>query len=354
MITLTAKRSQGFSLIELMVAMVLGLVLMGGVIQVFLTSKQSYAYNEELGWIQENSRFALEYMTRDLRMAGYFGCSTEVPVVNTLNPIGGTGWQTAFGNGINGYDGEDTSNVAFTGAEFPQPARPAVTSGTVPRSDVVTLSKLDTSQSFSVTGHNAVSANITIGAHPFVTGDILVVSDCRQAAIFQHAGSNTGKVVHNTGTGTPGNCTGDLGAGSPTGCPNGGTLTYGDDALVSKAVSFAYYVDVATNGLPALYVQELDHDASTTATELVQGIENLQALYGEDITGDGFANRYINADDVSDWTAVVTTKIYLLSRSLVESASEPQTFSFMGTNYTPTDRYLRQEFVSTVQIRNRG
>tara|TARA_R110001592_G_scaffold52511_6_gene160656 strand:+ start:1337 stop:2398 length:1062 start_codon:yes stop_codon:yes gene_type:complete len=353
MITLTKKPSQGFSLIELMVAMVLGLVLMGGVIQVFLSSKQSYVFNEELGWMQENSRFAIEYMTRDLRMAGYFGCSTEVPVVNTLNPVGGTGWQTDFGNGIGGYDGDDTTNLAFTSAEFPQPPIPAVTSGTVPRSDVVTLSRLDNSRSVSVTGQ-INGTTLGVGTHDFESGEILVITDCDHSAIFQHIGVNPNRAVHNTGTGFPGNCT--RGLGTPvlcTGPPAGNSYTYGTDASVMRAVSSAYYVDVATNGLPALYVRALGNSATTISNELVQGIENLQVLFGEDITGDGFANRYINADDVTSWTDVVTTKVYLLSRSLIQSASEPQTFSFMGTNYTPTDRYLRQEFVSTVQIRNR-
>jgi type IV pilus assembly protein PilW len=352
MIALKAKRSQGYSLIELMIAMVLGLVLMGGVIQVFLTSKQSYAFNEDLGWMQENSRFALEYMTRDLRMAGYFGCNTEAPMVNTLNPIGGTGWQTNFVNGMGGFDGDDTGNLAFTSNEFPQAPRPTLAAGTVPRSDVVSLSRMDNSESFSVTAHGG--NNITIGAHSFQNGDILVVSDCRQSAIFQNSVGNATQVQHAMGSGaTPGNCFNLL--GSPGECGSGTfAFTYNNDASVMRAASFAYYVDTAANGLPALYVRELGNEATTTSSELVQGIENLQVLYGEDITSDGFANRYVAADEVTDWTAVVTSKIYLLARSLTASASEPQTFSFMGTNYSPTDRFLRQEFISTIKIRNRG
>lgn len=354
MIAFKVKPSQGFSLIELMVAMVLGLVLMGGVIQVFITSKQSYSFNEELGWMQENSRFALDYMTRDIRMAGYFGCNTEVPVVNTLNSIGSIGWQTAFRNGIVGYDGDNTISLAFTSPsdKFPQAPRPTLASGEIPRSDIVTLSRMDNSQSFPVLGH--LGQVIAIGSHPFQLGDILVVSDCDQTAIFQHSGGTPGEVEHNTGgTSFPGNCT--RGLGSYSVCSAAGNVyIYNDDGAVTKALSIAYYIDTATNGLPALFIRELGNQATTTTTELVQGIENIQVLYGVDATGDGFANRYVAAGVVTDWTDVVTCKLYILARSLTASASEPQIFSFMGTNYTPTDRFLRQEFISTIKIRNRG
>ena len=359
MITLNKRTSQGFSLIELMIAMVLGLVLMGGVIQVFLTSKQSYAFNEELGWIQENSRFAIEFITRDVRMAGYWGCGTAGGIANTLDPLpSGSGWQVDFNNSLGGFDGDDTGNAVFTGSpsEFPLTTPPAVTSGSVPRSDVLTLSRADSSNSFKVTGHNASSAVITVGTHPFEKGDILIVSDCDHAAVFQETGGNPDKVGHNRGGSvSPGNCT--KGLGLPvvcTGPATGTAYTYGDDAFVMAAVSYAYYVDTATNGLPALYVRELGNDASTNSSELVQGIENFQVLYGEDISGDGFPNRYVTAKDVTAWTDVVTARIHILARSLTQVASEPQAFNFVGTSYTPADRFLRQEFVSTVKVRNKG
>lgn len=68
----TVRRFQlGLSLVELMVAMALGLLLMTGVIQVFLSSRQTYAANEAMGRLQENGRFALEFIARSARMAGY-------------------------------------------------------------------------------------------------------------------------------------------------------------------------------------------------------------------------------------------------------------------------------------------
>ena len=64
-------QQRGLSLVELMVALVLGLVLMTGVIQVFLASRQTYATNEAMARMQENGRFALEFISRSARLAGY-------------------------------------------------------------------------------------------------------------------------------------------------------------------------------------------------------------------------------------------------------------------------------------------
>lgn len=65
------KVEQGFSLIELMIAMLLGLILIGGVINLFLASSQTYRLQESMFRVQESGRFALDFMLRDLRDAGF-------------------------------------------------------------------------------------------------------------------------------------------------------------------------------------------------------------------------------------------------------------------------------------------
>jgi type IV pilus assembly protein PilW len=65
------QQQTGLSLVELMVALVLGLVLMTGIIQVFLSSRQTYTANEAMARMQENGRFALEFISRSARNAGY-------------------------------------------------------------------------------------------------------------------------------------------------------------------------------------------------------------------------------------------------------------------------------------------
>src|SRR5690554_7569775 len=70
-------RSRGVSLIELLVALAIGAVLVLGLVQVFGASRAAYQMSEGMARVQENARFAMDFLQRDLRMAGHFGCSTD-------------------------------------------------------------------------------------------------------------------------------------------------------------------------------------------------------------------------------------------------------------------------------------
>ena len=89
-----SRHQRGTGLVEIMVALTLGLVLMGGVLQIFLSNKQTYRMQEAHARLQENGRFAMEKISRDIREAGYWGCaSRSVSTVSgflktTLNTLG--------------------------------------------------------------------------------------------------------------------------------------------------------------------------------------------------------------------------------------------------------------------------
>ncbi len=75
MIAMHKKHNQsGFTLVELMVALVLGMFLTAGVIQVFTSNQQTYRVTENLSRLQENGRFAIEFIARDVREANYKAC----------------------------------------------------------------------------------------------------------------------------------------------------------------------------------------------------------------------------------------------------------------------------------------
>ena len=65
------QRQRGLSLVELMIGLTLGLILLLGIIQVFISSKQTFATNDAMAKLQENGRFALEFITQSARQAGY-------------------------------------------------------------------------------------------------------------------------------------------------------------------------------------------------------------------------------------------------------------------------------------------
>jgi type IV pilus assembly protein PilW len=77
---------RGFSLVELMIAVALGIFLTGGMIALFVNSNQTYRVQENLSRLQENGHFATNFLTQDIRMADYWGCLTSsVVITNRLN-----------------------------------------------------------------------------------------------------------------------------------------------------------------------------------------------------------------------------------------------------------------------------
>lgn len=351
-------KQKGLGLIELMISITLGLFLISGAIGVLVSSKVSYNLNKELTWIQDNARFATRILNRDVRMAGFTGCSRRQGFSSTLNPVSsGTGWFIDFENAIRGWDG--------AASDYPTPEFPAAfTSSTVaglPDSDLMSIRHADGTEVAVADNIPTTSASIDIiGMHDFVDGDILVITDCEQTTVLQVTGNNPTRLVHNTGTGTPGNCSvflGHLNCSSHS--DNRREFRAEDGAFIMQMQAHAYYVSAAADGTPTLYRRKLVATGGNPALEdeeLVQGVENFQVTYGFDADGDGYANRYVNANDVAagDWVNVVTARMHLLFRSFSQVTSEPQSFRFMGTNYTPTDRYMRQEFISTVELRNKG
>ena len=86
------KAVRGFTLVELMIALTLGLLIVAGVTSLFIGMRASYSFQEGLSRVQENGRFAVQHLSHELRMSGFAGCSNNI--VNWLNPAG-TGYTTS-------------------------------------------------------------------------------------------------------------------------------------------------------------------------------------------------------------------------------------------------------------------
>jgi len=85
------KYQKGFSLIELMIATALGIFLSAAMISLFVGSKQSYRLNENMSRLQENARFAVSFMSRDIRMTGYHACVTAIERDDAVSGQNNTG-----------------------------------------------------------------------------------------------------------------------------------------------------------------------------------------------------------------------------------------------------------------------
>ena len=103
------REQRGFTLIELMISMLLGLVLVAGTIQIFNSNRVTYQFTDGLARIQENARFAFDRISFQARMAGYKGCLADVAVFNNLNvanPFLDDIENGIVGHNANGHSGE--------------------------------------------------------------------------------------------------------------------------------------------------------------------------------------------------------------------------------------------------------
>jgi type IV pilus assembly protein PilW len=122
-----------------------------------------------------------------------------------------------------------------------------------------------------------------------------------------------------------------------------------NDSIVIELQTVTYSIAAGASGEPALFRSEFGD-----AQELVEGVENLQVLYGVDSDSDDFPNQYVTSNKVIDFEDVVALRIDLLMRSLNDFVTDdPQTYSFNGVQTTPADRRIRQVFSTTIALRNR-
>ena len=337
-------KDRGLSLVELMVALAVGLFLMAGVLQIYLGSRQSFRVQESLSRLQENGTFALMFLEQDLRMADYRGCGTRsarVPLNNILIPSGDYLWD--FVTGIEGFEAVSTSDWDRSPDNN---AIPTPLGG----SDIVTVRRA-TGETFKVVSHASGTDDVEINSGSTIeAGDVVMVATCKSAAVFQVTNSSaSGILEHDSGSDgdadTPDNSTSDLG----TGYANG-------DLFLIDTVT--YYIRNGNNNRPALF-RKVGND---NAQELIQDVEDMQITYGEDTNMDALVDRYVSADGVANWSNVISVNVNLLLTTPEDNLTpdgEPQPYVFNGVNYDgvsgplPEDNRLRHSFSSTITLRNR-
>jgi len=293
------RKLAGVSLVEVMIAMLLGLMLMGGILQVFASSRQSYRVHDAVSRMQEGGRMALEIIARDVRMADFWGCLSEGGnVVNNLNNAG-AGYIDFAAGGIGGTEGA-------AGAPDTLILRGGINSGLAVEPPY---------------GPQA-SANIKVAAgNDLEQDDIVFVSDCSAGDIFQISNANpsgAGVLVHNTGNASPGN----YNATNP-GCPGGNahclSQIYGSDASVFSVQEITFTVAPGSEGQPALF-------------------RNGQ-----------------EADQIIDMDSVISIRFAVVTRSYNDNLTGglTQNYSVLGADVVAADSRLRQVYTSTVTVRNR-
>ena len=324
-----AKQS-GVSLVEILVAMVISLFLLGGIIQVYMGNKTTFTFTNAMAEIQENGRFAMETITRDLRLSGEWGCILFDPsdtsnINNAINAGSYPDYDSDFHDFVNEEGIEGTNGTGLNGSDT------LIVRGGKP-------GQANVESPFIVAGTLQL---FTDTINTISGGDIILVTRCGSNDLLGTAEADILPVL----SVVPG--TNILQRRINLGAAK--SQQFENDAAVIELQTVTYSIANGASGEPALFRAEF-----TNNQELVESIQDMQILYGIDTDGDNFPNQYVTSNNVPNFQNVVSVRVMLLVRSIDDFVTEdPQTYSFNGVQTTPADRRIRQVFTTTIALRNR-
>lgn len=282
------RRQSGLSLIELMVALLIGAVLIFGATTVYLNSRKSYGVSEAVSRLQETGRYAMSVIETDVRMANYWG------LMKGASTIGGQAAQTAAAAPV------ATSAALITcGTNFAADLNTNLQGD----NDTYQLSATRTAGCDALTDLNSGAAWATT---PVATADTLTV---RRASVFPGTvGAGTLQVCSSR---VAGRLVSDSTA--CTGAPQG---------QVNNLIVNAYYIDrnsTQQRGLPSLRRKTLTSIGGVPQfrdQEIIAGVEDMQVQFGIDPTGvSGVVTRYVDPNGVPAGAQIVAVRIWLLVRA---------------------------------------
>lgn len=337
------QRVRGFSLIEMMIAIMLGLLVIAGVTSVFLAGQQSYRTNGALADVEDSSRIAFSLMARDIRSAGATGCdSASGRVANVLNTGPNNGGTDPFANWNNALHGYANASAI----DDPALATPALPT-TGPTSPVVGQSSLEILSAgalpVTIESDKEPAANFKLNAPSptLQSGDIIMVCSPDHATIVQitNYNNNNVTVVHNTGKGTPGNCS--KGLGYPTECTtNGNVDPFPPNSQIAALTASDWYIGNNPVGGRSLYRLALVNTGGTgmgtQAQEMVRNVTNMQITYLQSPN-----TSFVTADNVTNWAAVTAARVTLTVQSTFRRAS------------VKGDKPIVRTYSATTTVRNR-
>ena len=344
-----ANSAAGFSMVELMVALTLSTLLLGGVMTVIFTSRNTYDENSRMARLQEYARSGLILMLRDIRGAGYMGCSRALNAADVNQTFAaGTGANALrydFSGPLVGFEGTAGPMLIPLGVGF----APALSTN----NDAIIIRTLNDSLPVMTTAANMASAAATIAVNKpagvaVPANQVMVVSDCEQASYFTNTAT--------TGAGTAVNLTHVGGAGTPVNITAAVIKPFAAGSVVAAVNSVGYYVGLATSGRGNSLYRVVGNGV---AQELIEGVERLEIQYGWDPDGDLLVDDYRDASATPGFLAVRAVAIALLLRSPedegIDAAGGTRTYNMLGNIVGPfADRRPRMLVTTTVNLRNRN
>jgi len=308
------KQQQGFSLVEMMLAMLIGIIILGGILSVYNNTRDVQRVSEEQIHLVSDARFAIETIAYDLRHAGVFG-GTNLPTT------------------IKCYKGDPTC------------ATPLVTSA----SDCQTRWYIDITVPIFASEATNPYSTCPITSH-LANTDVMVVrfADSNPiAAVNLTAGTAYVRSNYQAGALFIGT--------TPPVIPDDTNALTSNHLLVSRAYYVSDFTDTAGDGLPSLRRVDLVAGPAIQDQLILPGVENMQIQFGVDTDKDLSVDQYVNADKVTDWTKVYSARVWVLVRSqrVDKTVDTSQTFTIAGNSVAfGNDGYRRLLMSSVINLRN--
>lgn len=356
--------SRGFSIVELMVALVLGLLVIAGVLQVFLGNRQAQRVEQSVSRVSENGRIALDLLGQDLRMAGYYGCARTLtgeindPSSKLFNRkatnLALSVSDDFLSNSVRGY-ARDTGGT--WGPSLPTDLNKTPFTGARNGSDLLaiyfanqTAAEIPTSAA-PISGSSAITVEVPSVGTCFTQNMPVLIGNCKNVDLIRV--TNTPDCSSTTLTlehGTSGNTDAQL-SGS-----------YGVNSHLMTLAQRVYYVKAtgrtSPRGDPVYSLYRYD---GSSEVELIEGIEFLHVLYGEQLSSGNV--RYVAANDASlNMANVVSVQVAMLAQSFdsVRTDVDTHDYTLLDETIGPTQTIkhsgghtLRRVYTATIELRNR-
>ncbi|MBJ6978786.1 MULTISPECIES: PilW family protein [unclassified Luteimonas] len=326
------RRMRGFSLIELMVSLLIGLLVMGAAIGIFLSNRQAFRATENISQVQESARTAFELMARDIREAGGNPCVNNLPIANVINSPADRWWTDLqqWGTAVRGYGNAEA---------FPDAGFGTATAQRLAGTDAIQLLSGE-DQVVTISAHNPGATQFTlntdVGSLGFSAGDLMLACNSRQASLFQASSAGGTQVMHAAG-GSPGNCSGNLGlVAEGAACSGRPVFTYAaPNSVLVRMHATRWYIANNARGRRSLY-QSRTTGGAIANEEVVEGVADMEITY---LLRGGTV--YVDAATVAGaWGDVIATRVELTLES-------PEN---VGVDGGRLDRQLVQ--VTTLRNRN--
>lgn len=335
-----ASKAKGFSLVELMVAITIGLLLLAALVTLFVNNSLARNEIDKSSQQIENGRYAMQILADEVRHAGYYGALANAPTVSVVSlpdpcSTALADVQSGLGLPLQGYAGAATATALDPG----KLACLNSVAGYKPNTAVLVVRRADT----SVLGFTSGLFNIQVSG---CAGDsVPYIVDTAAANFTLHKNTSPG-------------CT------PITSAPAADITPFDIRVYFISTCSNADCSAAGANSVPTLKRIDLT-TAGATVTPIVDGIENMQFDYGIDTTaspGDGIPDVYTNSTahagttpiDMTEWQNVMSVRIYVLARNIDPTGgyTDSKTYTLGPASVTPGDNYKRHAYSELVRLNN--